>query len=550
MKFLTRLCAAAAFGLAGVCTSHAADRAIIVLDASGSMWGQIGGKPKLEIARETLKSVLQSVPADMELGLMAYGHRQKGSCQDIELVVPPATGTSAAISEAAGKMKFLGKTPLSEAVKKAAEDLKYTEDKATVILITDGLETCNADPCAVGRELEQSGVDFTAHVVGFGLTEEEGRQVACLAENTGGKYIQASDAGTLEEALRTTVVAAPEPAPEPAPAPPPAVVEHNYMPKAVLSAGGEPSPSDVYFEIFRANAAGEAGDRVEGGYNDYKAKIDAGDYVMTAVSGAASAEQKLTVSADKASEPVFDLNAGVLILRARPAPGADIDGNAQIIIDHPGDGASSANYGEVKFVVPAGETKVTVKLGAGEIEETIQLAAGQTVDKDIIVGVGKLVANAAYSAGGETVVSGDLSWKVFKAKKKLDGSREQVSYGFGPAAKFDLPAGDYVATVDMQAVSREAPLSVAVGELTEINVDLNAGVVAITAPGADGYRIYEAKKNLQGERRQVTYGFGEEFTQAIGAGDYVVVTDFKADKADSETPFTIKAGERTEIAIP
>ena len=56
----------------------AADRAIIVLDASGSMWGQIDGRPKVEIARETLRTVPQSVPADMELGLMAYGHRRKG----------------------------------------------------------------------------------------------------------------------------------------------------------------------------------------------------------------------------------------------------------------------------------------------------------------------------------------------------------------------------------------------------------------------------------------------------------------------------------------
>ncbi len=165
----------------------AADRTIIVLDASGSMWGQIDGQPKLEIARQTLRTVLQTIPADMELGLLAYGHREKGNCDDIELVVPPAPGAASSITLAADTMKFLGKTPLSASVKRAAEALRYTEDKATVILITDGLETCNADPCAVGTELEQAGVDFTAHVVGFGLTAEEGRQVACLAENTGGK---------------------------------------------------------------------------------------------------------------------------------------------------------------------------------------------------------------------------------------------------------------------------------------------------------------------------------------------------------------------------
>ena len=75
---------------------------------------------------------------------------------------------------AADNLKFLGKTPLTDAVKQAAEALKYTEDKATVILITDGLETCSADPCALAKELEQSGVDFTTHVVGFDVSAHLG----------------------------------------------------------------------------------------------------------------------------------------------------------------------------------------------------------------------------------------------------------------------------------------------------------------------------------------------------------------------------------------
>ena len=35
---------------------------IIVMDGSGSMWGQIDGRPKLEIARETVGDVLSLVP--------------------------------------------------------------------------------------------------------------------------------------------------------------------------------------------------------------------------------------------------------------------------------------------------------------------------------------------------------------------------------------------------------------------------------------------------------------------------------------------------------
>jgi Ca-activated chloride channel family protein len=548
MTVFARCIAATILLLSTTALGFAADRVIVVLDASGSMWAQIDGKPKLEIARESLRAALQSIPTDREIGFMAYGHREKGSCSDIELIVPPAAGTAGAIATAADNLKFLGKTPLTAAVKEAAEALKYTEDKATVVLITDGLETCQGDPCALGKELEAAGVDFTADVVGFGLTAEEGKQVACLADNTGGKYIQASDEAALKNALAETV-AAPEPAPAPEPEPKAAEVEYNLVPKAVLKDGGEPPARiDVFFELFKDDALGTDGKYVDSGYYPARMHAAAGAYILRATSGGARAEQKITLTADKTAEPVLNLNAAALYLRPRPAPDAEPDGNAQIVIDYPG-GTSSANFGETKFVVPTGETKITVKLGAGEASETLQLTAGQIVDKDIVVGVGKVQANASYTAGGEKVDSGDLSWKVLKATKKIDGTRDQVTYGFGADAKFDLPAGDYVMAVDMQAVSAEQPFSDKVGELNEVNVALNAGVVAIEALGADDFNVFEAKKDIQGERKKVTYGYGEKFQTTLAAGDYVLVTGFTTDKPDSETPFTVKAGERTELTV-
>ena len=184
-----------------------APRTIIVMDGSGSMWGQIDGRPKLEIAREAVADVVTRLPAEQELGLIAYGHRSKGNCGDIELLVPPGKNTGQTVVGAVNAMRFLGKTPLSAAVRQAAEALRYGEESATVVLVTDGLETCAADPCALASELEAAGVNFTAHVVGFGLSEEEGAQVACLAENTGGRYIQASNTADLTDALTQTVTA-------------------------------------------------------------------------------------------------------------------------------------------------------------------------------------------------------------------------------------------------------------------------------------------------------------------------------------------------------
>ena len=179
---------------------------ILVLDGSGSMWGQIDQTHKIEIARDVIRDVLSETPEDYQLGLVAYGHNRKGDCGDIEALVPIGTDHSR-ILEAVDAINPKGKTPLSDAVVFAAEQLNYRNEPANVVLISDGIENCNADPCAVGESLEQAGIDFTAHVIGFDIVESETQeQLTCLAENTGGRYLSAANAAELVDALQETVV--------------------------------------------------------------------------------------------------------------------------------------------------------------------------------------------------------------------------------------------------------------------------------------------------------------------------------------------------------
>ncbi|WP_226574107.1 vWA domain-containing protein [Acuticoccus sediminis] len=186
---------------------------MIVLDASGSMWGDIGGRTKIEIARETLAEAVGNLPAGQGLGLIVYGATRKGDCADIVTAVPPGpvAETGRRVVSAADAAVPKGKTPITESVRRAAQAVRFNEAKATVVLVTDGIETCDADPCALARDLEREGIDFTAHVVGFGLSAEEGRAVACLADETGGRYIEANDRDALSDALATTLAADPEP---------------------------------------------------------------------------------------------------------------------------------------------------------------------------------------------------------------------------------------------------------------------------------------------------------------------------------------------------
>jgi Ca-activated chloride channel family protein len=426
VMFRAVLAAAAVSSILAATPARSADKAIIVMDASGSMWGQIDGKTKIEIARETLAGVLPSIPDDMELGLIAYGHREKGVCTDIEQIVAPATGTRGAIAEAVNGLNPKGKTPLTAAVRQAAEALKFTEEKATVILVTDGIETCEADPCAVASELEKLGVDFTAHVVGFGLSEEEGRQVSCLAENTGGLYLQAEDAAELTEALTKTVAAAPPPEPEKV------VLKDNVSITAVLAEGGPDYELNGRYDFFPLEGDTPAGKSVEGGYKTaFTTTLEPGRYLLRYRKDMATAETVVEVKEGETVDRDLVLDAGVVTVRVLPDDGAEVDSGARFDLEI--GGRKDGGYGEGTMVVPAGQVVLTARLGESDAEEAFALAPGEIVRKDVVMGIGILAIDAEYAEGGPAVDSGELRVDVLSAKKSLDGKRKQLDGAYGPA---------------------------------------------------------------------------------------------------------------------
>lgn len=520
-------------------------QSILVLDASGSMWGQIDGRAKLEIAQEALAQVVGKMPADTAMGLMAYGHREKGACDDIELIVPPAKGTGEAIISAANNLKFLGKTPLSESVRRAAEALKYTEEKATVILITDGIETCDADPCALGAELESSGVDFTAHVVGFGLTKEEGVQVACLATNTGGQYIEAKDAGSLQSALETAVA---EPPPAPAPPEAPAALEVNFAPQALL-APGVPKPddtTDVVWEIYAAAPDGALGERITTEYNSPKVFVEPGTYKLLTKLGATEVESDLILTADALAAPEIVMNAARVILHPKAAADQPVSDAAAVNLSTAA-GIDTTGYGSSRFYLPAGEATLTASLGRARVTETLTLAPGDLIERDVIIGSGLAVVDGFYT-DSMLMENTQHAVEILEAKKALDGSQKSIDTSYGPAQNFNLGPGDYIARVSQDAATAEVPFTVKVGERVDVKVVLNAGVLAVSAPGASSIEVFAAKPDLNGNRKSLTFDYAESISKTMPEGDYAIVA--KRGEALVETTGSVKRGERTEVAVP
>ncbi|MFZ0254689.1 MAG: hypothetical protein WAN46_03350 [Gammaproteobacteria bacterium] len=120
-----------------------------------------------------------------------------------------------------GDINPKGKTPLTESVRLAAAQFQQYEGGASVVVVSDGKETCEGDPCIAAREATGAGVNLRIHVIGFDVTPEETAQLTCIAEEGKGKYFSSSNAEQLVTALSEVEkeVVAPTPPPPPAPEP-------------------------------------------------------------------------------------------------------------------------------------------------------------------------------------------------------------------------------------------------------------------------------------------------------------------------------------------
>ncbi|MFO7883627.1 MAG: VWA domain-containing protein [Desulfobacteraceae bacterium] len=178
---------------------------VFILDASGSMWGQVEGTAKIVIAKEVLSDLIRDLPDESIVGLVAYGHRRKGDCNDVEELIALGPLDKKVMINRIQELNAKGKTPISRSVRLTGERIKHLEDETTIILISDGKETCDPDPCGLVKDLKGAGIKFIMHVIGFDVTEEEKIQLECMAKAGGGKYFTAENAGDFSTAAREVV---------------------------------------------------------------------------------------------------------------------------------------------------------------------------------------------------------------------------------------------------------------------------------------------------------------------------------------------------------
>ncbi|MEH6728415.1 MAG: VWA domain-containing protein, partial [Hyphomicrobiales bacterium] len=200
--------------------AEAEPTSMFILDASGSMWGRLpDSQMKIVAARDAMSELVGALPDNISTGLIAYGHRRKGDCGDIEVVQEATPGGGSKIADIIATLQPRGKTPISDALKLAGNKLTGIEDQTTIVLVSDGIETCEGNPCAVAEALAAAQVNLSIHVIGYSVDQLTRTQLQCVADKGNGEYFTADDLSGLKTALATVTesirsaepIAVPEP---------------------------------------------------------------------------------------------------------------------------------------------------------------------------------------------------------------------------------------------------------------------------------------------------------------------------------------------------
>lgn len=174
---------------------------LFIFDSSGSMTEPLGDKTKLDTAKEVLSALVGDLPPGTNMGLEVYGHR-KGGCDDIEMIFPMGKPDLELLRQKIASLSAGGKTPIAASLQQAANELTGIKGKRTVVLISDGLETCNGDPVGTAEFIKNEfGIDVVIHAVGFAVDDAAKQQLTLIAEAGGGSYYAANNAQQLKQSL-------------------------------------------------------------------------------------------------------------------------------------------------------------------------------------------------------------------------------------------------------------------------------------------------------------------------------------------------------------
>ena len=194
------------------------NRILFIFDDSYSMYAPWNTEPKINVAKRVMGRFMDSIQniPDLEIALRCYGHttffQPVRNCKDSKLEVPfaPASVNAPKIKKFINGLEPKGTTPIAYSIAQAENDFSECSNcRNIIILITDGIEECEGNPCEVSALLQKKGIFIRPFVIGIGLDMKFADVLGCM-----GKFVDVSNENNFypvlknvltEALLRTTV---------------------------------------------------------------------------------------------------------------------------------------------------------------------------------------------------------------------------------------------------------------------------------------------------------------------------------------------------------
>lgn len=181
-------------------------RILFLLDASGSMYARMERDSRINVAKKLLSSIIDSLEKakNVELALRVYGHTSppnRRDCKDTRLEVPFKRDNHVELKKRVQSISPKGTTLIAYSLQQAAYDFpKEANTRNVIILITDGLEECQGDPCAVSEALQSQGVILKPFIIGLGSSVDFQKAFECV-----GRYYDANTEEQFNNVLNIVV---------------------------------------------------------------------------------------------------------------------------------------------------------------------------------------------------------------------------------------------------------------------------------------------------------------------------------------------------------
>ncbi|MBK7966027.1 MAG: VWA domain-containing protein [Bacteroidetes bacterium] len=181
---------------------------LFLFDASQSMYARWETNTKYEVAKKMLGEMVDSLQGmqNLELAMRVYGHTKKyppQDCDDTRLEVPFGKDNGFSIKKRLEEISPSGTTPIARSLEECGGDFPKSPARNIIILITDGIEECNGDPCAVSAMLQKKGIALKPFVIGLGLNKDFIKQFECV-----GNYFDATDEVQFKNAFNIVITQA------------------------------------------------------------------------------------------------------------------------------------------------------------------------------------------------------------------------------------------------------------------------------------------------------------------------------------------------------